>query len=417
MSSRILILLSSFVVGGSALSGEPVEGTLAVGNVDRTFHVVEPSRRSSPTAAVLHGAGQTPATMRSLAGWEPLGAEEGFVVVYPEGIDRSWNDGDDSKPATRDHVDDAWFVEALVTHLVDELGVDGDRVYAAGFSNGGFMLLRHACRLRDRVAAVGIVAAGVHREIDVFCDGSRTFPAAFILGTDDPAVPWDGWPGYRGLLPRDSGVVWARMNKCDRSPEIITLPDRERDGTVTHRETYSGCADGATVLFLRVEGGGHTWPGGEPYRPAFMVGRTARDWSATRALWTFFDAHPRRPIRPGLAAELREELARDATIDSLLRVVDTHLRRSPHVDVEFEVNRLGYALLREDRAASAVRILRINVRRFPDSFNSHDSLGEAWMELGEREEAIWCYRRAVELNPTSDHSRRMLDRLLEEASE
>jgi len=75
------------------------------------------------------------------------------------------------------------------------------------------------------------------------------------------------------------------------------------------------------------------------------------------------------------------------------------------------VNRLGYALLREDRLPDAIEVLRLNTSRFPASFNTHDSLGEALMRAGRLEEAAASYRRAVELDPTSDHSRRMLEQL------
>lgn len=64
---------------------------------------------------------------------------------------------------------------------------------------------------------------------------------------------------------------------------------------------------------------------------------------------------------------------------------------------EAEVNSLGYRLLARGRAADAVRVLRHNAVRFPASANTHDSLGEALLAVGDSAGAIASYRRAAEL--------------------
>jgi polyhydroxybutyrate depolymerase len=51
------------------------------------------------------------------------------------------------------------------------------------------------------------------------------------------------------------------------------------------------------VALLRLEGGGHTWPGGAQYLPAMLVGRVCRDFDATAVIWEFFRRHP-KPDRP-----------------------------------------------------------------------------------------------------------------------
>lgn len=64
---------------------------------------------------------------------------------------------------------------------------------------------------------------------------------------------------------------------------------------------------------------------------------------------------------------------------------------------EAEVNGLGYRLLRRKKTPEAVRVLRLNVERFPESANTHDSLGEALLAAGDTAAAIASYRRAAEL--------------------
>lgn len=64
-----------------------------------------------------------------------------------------------------------------------------------------------------------------------------------------------------------------------------------------------------------------------------------------------------------------------------------------------ELNTLGYELLRRGNKKEAVDVFRLNVEAFPASWNVYDSLGEAYLAVGNKELAALNYRRSVELNP------------------
>lgn len=51
-------------------------------------------------------------------------------------------------------------------------------------------------------------------------------------------------------------------------------------------------ADGAEVVLVTIEGGGHTWPGRRP--PVWFIGRSTRTVSANELMWEFFTRHPLR---------------------------------------------------------------------------------------------------------------------------
>jgi len=53
-----------------------------------------------------------------------------------------------------------------------------------------------------------------------------------------------------------------------------------------------------------------------------------------------------------------------------------------------------------------------DVELFPESFNPHDSLGEAYMTAGETELAIQSYARSLELNPENTNAVRQLMELV-----
>lgn len=78
---------------------------------------------------------------------------------------------------------------------------------------------------------------------------------------------------------------------------------------------------------------------------------------------------------------------------------------------EAALNRLGYALLGEGRPADAVAVFEMNVKAFPDSWNVHDSLGEALAANGDRERAIASYERSLQLNAQNTNAAAALERL------
>ena len=63
------------------------------------------------------------------------------------------------------------------------------------------------------------------------------------------------------------------------------------------------------------------------------------------------------------------------------------------------LNVIGYGLLRRSRHAEAIAVFELNVAEYPQSSNTHDSLGEALAASGDIERAIRSYERALELDP------------------
>lgn len=59
----------------------------------------------------------------------------------------------------------------------------------------------------------------------------------------------------------------------------------------TRIETYGPGRDGAEVIYVTVQGLGHTWPGGKSLLPESMVGKRSDKLKATDAIWEFFEKH------------------------------------------------------------------------------------------------------------------------------
>ncbi len=274
-----------------------LEGRLEHGGRTRTFISWSPEGAGPfPLVVALHGRLGTGAQMLKLSGLTAIAEQEHFIVVYPDGIDRSWADGRDTTPASRQGIDDVAFLSALIDEFVTKRGADSSRVYVLGMSNGGFMALTFACRAADKVTAVGSVTGFLGVELAKSCAPSRAIPVAIIAGDADPLVPFSGGElqGGRGTTTgaEESFELWRRLDGCHTEPTITTLPDEDpNDGTRVERHEVSGCRDGSRVRLDVVKGGGHTWPRGDRYLPEGVIGKTSRDLDASAELWRFFAPH------------------------------------------------------------------------------------------------------------------------------
>jgi polyhydroxybutyrate depolymerase len=288
-------------VGGPALgAGEDRDETIQSGGVQRMYHVhlppTAPAGARLPLVLVFHGGGGTAKGAARQYGFNQLADARGFVVVYPDGVDRRWNDGRGTtgQPWLNTVlVDDVGFVSATIDRLRNALPIDARRVYATGMSNGAIMAYRLASELSDRIAAIAPVSGPMGTEK---CSPRRPVPVLHFHGTNDEFAPFKGGKGEKSLSGTDfysvehSIQAWVRANGCKAEPATVELPDKAKDGTRVTRKTYGGGKDGAEVVLVVIEGGGHTWPGREPALK--LLGKATKNVSANELMWEFFQKHP-----------------------------------------------------------------------------------------------------------------------------
>jgi polyhydroxybutyrate depolymerase len=123
-----------------------------------------------------------------------------------------------------------------------------------------------------------------------------------ISNKEDRLVPWEGGDIRFGrktfgrtLSVPETVKYWVNHNQCSSSPSISMEPDRDpKDGTRVRKELYSECRESSEVVLYAVEGGGHTWPGGDQYLPQWIIGKTSNDIDANEVIWDFFKRHTLR---------------------------------------------------------------------------------------------------------------------------
>ena len=106
---------------------------------------------------------------------------------------------------------------------------------------------------------------------------------------------------------------------------------------------------------------------------------------------------------------LVEQGADDAEIQAVLARRDAG--DTDYYFLESEINGFGYDFIRREMPAQAVRLFRINVELYPEAWNVYDSLGEALLATGERNEAVAMYEKSVALNPENANGVQALERL------
>ncbi|HKO95760.1 MAG TPA: serine hydrolase [Pyrinomonadaceae bacterium] len=78
---------------------------------------------------------------------------------------------------------------------------------------------------------------------------------------------------------------------------------------------------------------------------------------------------------------------------------------------EGRLNGIGYTLMSQKKLPEAIAILKLNAELYPQSANVYDSLGEAYMTIGDKELAIANYKKSLELNPKNANGAAMLKKL------
>lgn len=275
----------------------------------------------SPTPAlvvVMHGFSSNARNVMQTSNMNRLADEFGFVVAYPQG-------SQDANGETffnvgyafhrQEKVDDVDFVVSLAGKLQALHGIDANRVFATGLSNGGEMSYLLACHASELFRAIAPVAGCMMQNALSQCRPSRAIPILAISGTNDPITRYagdlenaDGWGAY--LSQDDIIDFWTRQYGLEQmasrpianthrpanqdDSHVIFERYWQREHTKAKNNTTAGTAE---IWFYRIVNGGHDWPGftadsslSAPQRAAYVqmgMGKN-QDIDASREIWQFF---------------------------------------------------------------------------------------------------------------------------------
>jgi len=285
-----ILPVSIVPVSAAHAAGPP---SITVDGLQRTYLIEVPKTPGpKPTIILFHGLGGTAAGAAGGSGLVKLGQQQGFVAVFPNGIAHQWNHFLPGKipPVYAQRAQAAgvtniaeWndidFVNNLIADLVQRGISDPKRIYLAGFSAGGFMVMRMACLEADKFAAVALISSSMPVPEGAECKPSQPLPIEIEKGTADDHVPFNG-----GLVLDKTFTVWSadqltafftKLDGC--STPAATSQMAGVNGHTIDVSSWTDCAAGP-VTFYKENGGVHA---------IFKV----PDPGPT--LWNFFKDHSR----------------------------------------------------------------------------------------------------------------------------
>jgi polyhydroxybutyrate depolymerase len=280
-------------------------GTLGIIQREYKVHVPPSYNGHTPMPIVfcIHGLGQN-AVMFCVSGahLDQKSDAEAFILVMPNGYQASWNGGDCCGAAVSQGLPDVQLMRDIYAEVATHVNIDTSRVYATGFSNGGYMTYRLGCEAADLFVAiapasgaVGTAAAGgLGARTDLTaCNPSQKISVLDIHGTMDPLVP------YSSQAPSLS--IFQSADMCASSTMPAVQPTSNGDGgtgTATCM-TYAGCptCPNVEVTGCSVVNGGHCWYGETDcgfgvdglldIDASFSIGNNSTDIKNTDQVWRF----------------------------------------------------------------------------------------------------------------------------------
>lgn len=233
--------------------------TITAAGLSRRYLLAAPapfdSSKRYALVLVFHGDGGDGDGFHRAFPFESASGSEAFLA-YPDGIDRGWD------------LETLWnnrevkLAEAIVDELASRFPIDRARVFATGYSSGGFVSNVIACHRPGLLRAFTSSAGGspygqalVWPNGYTKCPGQQPTAMMALHGERDFGVPLQSG--------RWSATYWAYVNGCSADEMETTGYDE--------CHAYRGCPTGKAVVWCSIPGLGH-WV-----------------WDrAAEASWTFF---------------------------------------------------------------------------------------------------------------------------------
>ena len=241
--------------------------------------------KSVPLMLNFHGWTMTAEEQMEVSDMRSLANSKQFILVYPQGTRfqflTHWNVG---SWTTGSNANDLGFTEALIQQISTNYNIDEERIYACGYSNGGFFSYELACQLSHKIAAIGSVAGNMSTKTVNNCNPSHPTPVITVSGTMDDETLYDGSESD-GYISHSSTIdFWVTYNNVDAIPIITNLPNTNTaDGDSVILYQYLNGANNTEIDHYKVINGGHGWPGSS--NTVIPIGNM--DINANSVIWDF----------------------------------------------------------------------------------------------------------------------------------
>ncbi|MGA8850048.1 MAG: CFI-box-CTERM domain-containing protein [Dehalococcoidia bacterium] len=315
----LLVIMAMVLSAGSLITvaDEPSSGlhtgwmmeSYESGTYNRTYEYYIPSSYTGSKAVPLlfsfHGLGSNGEGQIYLTNFTALAEQEGFIAVFPDstaldasnpdfsecaqylsplpGSNIMWNIGLIWTLQYCAGIDDVGFVSDIIDWFEAHYKIDTSHIYSTGMSNGAMFAYYVALMLPGTFAGIAAVCSPM--TVNGF--GFEDVPPLTVItmqSPTDPIVQYNGVADAWGSMD-DTIAFWRDVDDTTTGPATTVWSDDAIDTTTVTRYVYSGGKNGTKVILYKIEGGGHTWPGGPQYAPASAVGLVSNQIDASAEIW------------------------------------------------------------------------------------------------------------------------------------
>lgn len=262
-----------------SLSAQNVERTMEFEGTTRKYveHIPSTPNGSMPVLFQLHGLGDNCNDFSQL-GFEALAPN--WIIITPEAtvanvmgqpMGTAWAAGVGGEDVPylgtielNEGVNDDGFILAILDSLENNFDIDTDSIFVVGFSMGGFMSNKMAVKHADRIKAIASVS-GTLGHFQPF-EPTGKINTMHIHGTADETISYEDASFSYSILTIQVGLgaealveTWRNYNECGSEPIVYNFEDTKDDGLTFEQYTYKNAVTGNKTVFIKVNGGVHTW--------------------------------------------------------------------------------------------------------------------------------------------------------------
>lgn len=283
------------------------DNIISISGINREYDLFVPNNpNNSPIIVLLHGHGGSSDDLTGESGhkspykiWMSLAYANNIILIIPQGTigadgNTGWNDCR-ADGIGNPEVDDLDFIEKAIDEVISKYSVNENKIYVTGTSNGGFMTMRIAQEMPEKLTAAAAIVASMPKNSEC-AESSIPISVLFMNGTTDPLVPYTGGQvaSNRGdvMSAEEAVQYWVEKNQTDTIPEYTGFDNiNTKDESTVEKYKYKNGTNDTEVVLYKVIGGGHTEPSIlEQYSNVskLILGNQNADIEMANEIWEFF---------------------------------------------------------------------------------------------------------------------------------
>ena len=252
------------------VKAQTIKDSLLIENHYRIFYFNKPQSEATGASLIfaMHGSGGDPQSLfDKTKKLEVQSAKENFILVYPAGYKRYWNEcrKASTAAANQENIDEQAFFSQMITYFKTKYKINDKHVFATGFSGGGHMTYKLGLTMPKKFKAISAIVANMPTPDNMDCGEARIPIATQIInGTADETNPYNGGevrtPGVtlgKVRATEQSFQYWATLDGYQGNPVKTILPDADISNNITVESYSYRKKNKPEVTLLKVINGKH----------------------------------------------------------------------------------------------------------------------------------------------------------------